>query len=521
MAPFHAWLSDTRRPDIPVRPRSRSSVRQHICNPHTYICPLAILLLLLGVSHCGAQTSDVKKDSRPFTVDTDDDGIRTFTLAGKKPAGDADLLPAVPKALPKAMSSAELGQVPEVGLEDALPKTWTKREAIEHLEFRFAKVNHFNLKKTDGFLHALLAQRPDLAGLPFKMGTDCRLPQEKALALGAAIGRVRSASENLPHFPHRGEEKVARSEEMLHQPLVNALMQIHGPNEKQDELARTLSTVPHVEATTALARLALFSPDAKAREVAARSLRIRREQDYTALLLEGLRYPWPAVARRAAEAFVRLERKDLLPQLVLALEAPDPRLPVQQETGWTARELVRLNHHRNCLLCHPPAHTKVLLHIPPDNKEKIEKILHDRIDKVAKELEKLRTDAEHLIAPVPLPNRSFDHKSGYGRDRELDHILVRVDITYLRQDFSALLPVEDAAPWPDFQRFDFLVRSRTLTEAEATELRTRTKLQNKGEVSPYHQAALLALRELTGLEATTPAQWRRLLKLPLPPAGTD
>jgi hypothetical protein len=60
-------------------------------------------------------------------------------------------------------------------------------------------------------------------------------------------------------------------------------------------------------------------------------LKIRRERDYTEILVQGLRYPWPAVARRAAEAIAKLERNDLTPQLVDLLEKPDPRAPAIQE----------------------------------------------------------------------------------------------------------------------------------------------------------------------------------------------
>jgi len=260
--------------------------------------------------------------------------------------------------------------------------------------------------------------------------------------------------------------------------------------------------------------------DAKAREAAAGGLRIRRDQDYTAILLDGLRYPWPVVARRAAEALVRLERKDLLLHLIATLEAPDPRLPEQREGVWQVRELVRINHHRNCLLCHAPAKQNTLLRLR-DPSLKTLQTLRDEVSKVLREA-KLREERENLLAPMPLPNRSFDQgKDTYRGDHEMERILVRVDVTYLRQDFSAMLPVENAAPWPDFQRFDFLVRTRNMPAAEATALRQRLQPGAAGRVSPYQQAALFGLRELTGLEATSALEWRRLLKLPAPIASGE
>ena len=98
---------------------------------------------------------------------------------------------------------------------------------------------------------------------------------------------------------------------------------------------------------------------------------------------------------------------------------------------------------------------------------------------------------------------------------------MRVDVTYLRQDFSALLPVEDANPWPEMQRFDFLVRTRAVTEGEATAFREQLGEGEPDRPSPYHRAVLAALRELTGRDAEpTPEAWRRLLKLPAQPRRT-
>jgi hypothetical protein len=55
-----------------------------------------------------------------------------------------------------------------------------------------------------------------------------------------------------------------------------------------------------------------------------------------------------------------------------------------------------------------------------------------------------------------------------GYNNSQAEILVRVDVTYLRQIFSVMQAVDDANPWPERQRFDFLVRTRQLTEEEAT-----------------------------------------------------
>src|SRR5262249_47963590 len=99
-------------------------------------------------------------------------------------------------------------------------------------------------------------------------------------------------------------------------------------------------------------------------------------------------------------------------------------------------------------------------------------------------------------------------------------VLVRVDVTYLRQDFSLFQPVANAHPWPEMQRFDFLVRTRELTDEEADTYREAFAKRELGRPSPYHRAVLTALRELSGLDTEpTPEAWRRLLKLPAPKEG--
>jgi hypothetical protein len=194
------------------------------------------------------------------------------------------------------------------------------------------------------------------------------------------------------------------------------------------------------------------------------------------------------VSKRAAEALVKLERKDLLANLVEVLESPDPRLPVTEKRDGkevtVVREMVRVNHHRNCLLCHAPGNT--------DN-----------------------TPEGVLKVAVPLPTEPLPKPSEGGYQSTpppTPDIVVRLDMTYLRQDFSVMMPVSDAHPWPEMQRFDFLVRTRQLTAEEA---KTYVEEVEPGRLSPYHRAALFALRELTGRDTEpTAAAWRKLLKLP-------
>src|SRR5262249_11736875 len=114
-----------------------------------------------------------------------------------------------------------------------------------------------------------------------------------------------------------------------------------------------------------------------------------------------------------------------------------------------------------------------------------------------------------------VPNQPLQPPSGgYGIATSPD-VLVRIDVTYLRQDFSVMQPVADAAPWPEMQRFDFLVRSRVVTEEEAEAYRDKLDRREPGRLPPYQRAAVTALRELTGRDAAPTAEaWRQLLDLP-------
>jgi hypothetical protein len=255
-------------------------------------------------------------------------------------------------------------------------------------------------------------------------------------------------------------------------------------------LVKYLTAVPHVEATKALARLAIYSPEDDVRLAAITALKVRREKDYTDILVKGLRYPWPAVAKRTADTIVRLGRSDLIPELVTVLTESDPRMPATKEIGGkkvaVVREMVKINHHRNCIMCHAPGTSSNI-------------------------------SADVMRAEVPVPGQPLPSPSqGYGSS--FQDLMIRLDVTYLRQDFSALLPVSDAAPWPDAQRFDFLVRERKLTDEEAVAYRDKLTPKEEGVLSPYHRAALAALREMTGKDtAPTAEAWQKLLKISVKP----
>jgi hypothetical protein len=280
---------------------------------------------------------------------------------------------------------------------------------------------------------------------------------------------------------------------------IAALMQILAPESAghRKGLVKYLGGVPHVEATRAIARLAIFSAEEEVREAAVEALKVRRENDYTCVLVDGLRYPWPPVAKRSAEVLVKLDRQDVVPQLIDALETPDPRLPVREEVDGNSvsvvRELVKLNHHRNCLLCHAPG---------------------ESISQFKGKEPPAMPDVP--VGAIPIPGEPLPTPS-QGYQPQPQDLIVRLDVTYLRQDFSAMLPVPDANPWPTQQRFDFMVRTRLLSEPEAAVFQEKLQKREPGSVTPYERAILAALRDLTGRDTEpTAAAWRKMLGLASP-----
>src|SRR5207237_3156084 len=138
---------------------------------------------------------------------------------------------------------------------------------------------------------------------------------------------------------------------------------------------------------------------------------------------------------------------------------------INSKTVPVVREVVRINHHRNCVLCHSPA-------VPGE------------------------VAAQVTTAEVPRPDQPLTPPfEGYSNS--IPEILVRLDVTYLRQDFSLMQPVADALPWPEMQRFDFMVRTRVLTDEEKAAMPAP-----KEGLSPYRRYTLAALRELTGRDTS-------------------
>lgn len=395
-----------------------------------------------------------------------------------------------------AVQQTVLLQVPEVALQPKPVTPPARGEAKKRIAALAAEIQRVNGKHADSFVRKLMQERTDLAGLPFRLGGDCQLGTADANNLASSSLSVRNllatlqeqerrygylpdVSASLPNPAVRGLSATRDTQKLA---LLPGLMQVlapEAPKLRRDLIVEPFRTVDSPAASAALEKLTVFDPDAEVRRAATEALRQRGSEKYGAAFVQAFRYPWPEAARRAAEALVALKRSDLAPKLVDFLDEPNPAAPYESAADgkkeWRVRELVRINHHRNCLLCHVPI---------------------------------ARVDRNEAAGVVPSPEDPLPASASrvYYNSRPGDTV-VRASVTYLRQDFSLLQPVDDAKPWPETQRFDFLVRTRTLDAAEARELQ-----QARPSVSPQHEAAVAALQALTGQDhGPRAAAWRRAL----------
>ena len=271
-------------------------------------------------------------------------------------------------------------------------------------------------------------------------------------------------------------------------PGLMQVLAVQRPTYRQ-ELIRQLrtQTADDDPATAALVRLALFDADAEVRRTAVQALHTQPSGKVGQLLLEAYRYPWHIIAERATEAIIELDRVDLLPALVEMLGEPDPTAPyylTAEKKQLAVREVVKLNHNRNCLACHAP--------VGPSTSAR---------DPVGLQV---RVPAPDQALP-PISSRAYYASGANGLPA------IRANQIYLRQDFSRMDKVDAPGEWPEMQRFDYLVRTRMLTFAEARDW--RPDAEERGAPSLTHRALLVALTRLTSTYAgNEPDLWQTLLR---------
>jgi hypothetical protein len=332
----------------------------------------------------------------------------------------------------------------------------------------------------------LLKIRPDLKSLPVRKGRSCQLDKRSAANLGvfsqklhALVDRPTPEESNGQHAMPALFQKFLKEEvrgkgpEWLRPEAIPALQQILMQENQPLRwlLVEILAKIPGPEASVALAQRALYDLSPEVRGSAIQALKDRPRPDYRQVLLNGLRYPWAPIADHAAEALAALGDREVIPILVAYLSEPGPNEPVPSgKNQMVLREMARINHAANCLMCHPPAAR-----------------LSDPLTAPVPGLFLLgsvpRTTGHYGSIQVNVPTRS-----GF---------FVRVDITYLRQDFSIREPIK--TPGTDlvtYPRFDFLVRTRKVKSEEAKDLKAKSTSHHQ-----QREAILFALRELTGVNA--------------------
>jgi len=380
----------------------------------------------------------------------------------------------------------QLARVPELDLlvhePPGFPDTGLAR-VLRQLEVSKQQTT----SRLEGFPEYLQRMRSDLYGLPFPKGKAYVKEKEEAEALAAAADRIRDALERsvTPRPPAKddpGRDKAdfpqfwavvtnPLAEKIPPAQMIAALQQLL-PIERRDvrlEVVYYLRKEQDKAATLTLAQWAVFDLDEGIRTAATAALKGRPARDYLPILVDALRYPWAPIAQRSAEVLTSLWLKEAVPDLAAMLDEPDPTGVFMQEVLEVEipvkRELVRVNHLRNCLLCHPASS--------------------------GAKGEVVR--APVAIPDVELPRVRYDSSAQGG--------MVRAEVAYLRQDFSVMHKVDKAAPWPEAQRYDYLVRTRPLTSPERRAWLAR---QQQGVVlppSPQRQALVWALRQLTRRDA--------------------
>lgn len=268
----------------------------------------------------------------------------------------------------------------------------------------------------------LSERRFDLVGLPAHVA-DSKLETKTARRFESMAQRMRTY---LVAAAQSSDKETAIRDQLETDPAwfapesVACLMQMLQPECRpiRKALVGQLQRIEGKRASEGLAKVAVFDLSGEVRADAIAALADRPPEQHRHVFLAAFRHPWPAAADHAAEALVALHDVGAVPELQRMTE--ETKLGPDQ----SVRELVRLNHLKNCATCHTESKQ-------PD--------------------EPLRGVIPSPGQPLPPPLAAYQGSNGP---------FVRADITFLRQDFSAMLPVSDSHPWPASQRFDFMVRTR-------------------------------------------------------------
>jgi hypothetical protein len=335
----------------------------------------------------------------------------------------------------------------------------------------------------------LLAMVPPIANLPFLGDDQCHIEPgtaEFVAKVSQSVQKIQPTFERRVHSTAVSHALVQwlddpqwRRPEAVR--TITQIFQVENDRVRL-RLVEYLAAVPGPEAGKGLVDRAVFdlNPDVRADAVAA--LAKRPLADYREHLPAAFRHPWPAAARHAAEAVVKLNRPELTVELEKLAPLPDPRLAVRNEQGkWLQTEMVRINHLSNCMLCHPTTGR-------PGTSETM------AVNFSAPDATAAKFDPSiGLVAFVPASDSKLPGQA-YGPSSEGPTTQIRADIVYLRQDFSLLHQTTAYDPWPIMQRYDYVVRTRPATEEEIA--RAVSAAERGPESYPQRDALDFALAHL-------------------------
>ena len=464
------------------------------------VAPVLAFAFTVLIGHCSHADEPTDEVVKPAAKDF----WRFDRYEVPKRAKPIDLLPPAPKRMPWKLVN-ELEEVPEVSLFgadfDDLPTDGAREKFVEYLakfnrlDERHASV-HFSQGFEDpskdrfetGFLNAVFKHRKDLRDLPFrdaKTAYDTRGRRVHLENHRHALQSILTPNSIPPKFglaaferpptepkEHEGdfepfmvEGHNAASRVDSHRTRVRLATQMFFPTARgRLLLLKELMMIPHHDAAAAIVSLVLFAPEQAVRTDAIEALKARPKEDYFAPLIVGLDYPLPKVAEHAAVAIVRLRLTEAIPKVAEGLDH-DPRIG----GGWTVREVVKIPHHRNCMLCHPPAQSKSSFYLFNEFTVSVPAFGEMPVE----------------VASVP----------GYVPSQVPDRVAIRFDVTYLTQDFSLMRRLNPGDKNSKLVRYDYVVRERELTKQES---RNRDALASSLPKSPYYATRLNILRHLTG-----------------------
>jgi hypothetical protein len=321
---------------------------------------------------------------------------------------------------------------------------------------------------------AVVDHRPNLQGLPLHRGRSVQLSasesdafRDTSVLLRKSLSELAGDKRTIRRLSIRPEVLKARPDVVAR--LLHQMLQVE-PVQLRRVLIALLESIRHPAASRALVNRAVYEPVEELRKLAVDTLASRPVGKYLSTLLDAVASPWPPATDHAADSLTSLAPPDAIPELARRLD-----VAADDEGPRTIGELVRVNHARNCLLCHAQSVSR---------------------------RDGVRVAVPSPVRPLPPPFSLATYEGGGkgGSSVPPDTVFARPDFIFLKQDFSWMLPVSNPGPWPELQRFDFMVRTRPVRPGEPAPT---------GLGTPRRQAVLRALRALTGKDlGERAADWR-------------